>query len=100
VIEDNPFAGLATQGSKFLALFLSASPDSELLETYDPRSMAPSEVQLGDRVIYQWCPEGILAAPNVHGFVEKCPRAPWVAERPMSVRLQIGPPGPRRRQQG
>jgi uncharacterized protein (DUF1697 family) len=28
-------------------------------------------VQLGDRVIYQWCPEGILAAPNVHGFVEK-----------------------------
>jgi uncharacterized protein (DUF1697 family) len=26
---------------------------------------------LATGVIYQWCPEGILAAPNVHGFVEK-----------------------------
>jgi len=71
VIDGNPFADRATQGSRFLALFLSASPDAELLARYDPRSLAPSEVQLGDRVIYQWCPEGILAAPNVHGFVEK-----------------------------
>lgn len=75
VIEGNPFADRvadgAAQGSRFLALFLSASPDAELLATYDPRSLAPSEVGLGDRVIYQWCPEGILAAPNVHGFVEK-----------------------------
>ncbi|HEX9315748.1 MAG TPA: DUF1697 domain-containing protein [Actinomycetota bacterium] len=71
VIEDNPFADKVAQGSKFLALFLSAIPDPELLARYDPRSLAPSGVQLGDRVIYQWCPEGILAAPNVHGFVEK-----------------------------
>ena len=71
VIEDNPFADKVAQGPKFLALFLSAIPDPELLARYDPRSLAPSEVHLGDRVIYQWCPEGILAAPNVHGFVEK-----------------------------
>jgi uncharacterized protein (DUF1697 family) len=71
VIEGNPFADAPTQGSRFLALFLSASPDPELLAKYDPRSLAPSGVELGDRVIYQWCPEGILAAPNVHGFVEK-----------------------------
>jgi len=71
VIDGNPFADRATQGSRFLALFLSANPDAELLARYDPRRLAPSEVQLGDRVIYQWCPEGILAAPNVHGFVEK-----------------------------
>jgi uncharacterized protein (DUF1697 family) len=71
VIEDNPFADVATQGSRYLALFLSASPDPELLAMYDPRSLAPSQVELGDRMIYQWCPEGILAAPNVSGFVEK-----------------------------
>jgi uncharacterized protein (DUF1697 family) len=70
VIEGNPFADV-TQGSRFLALFLSANPDPELLAKYDPRNLAPSGVELGDRVIYQWCPEGILAAPNVHGFVEK-----------------------------
>jgi uncharacterized protein (DUF1697 family) len=71
VVEGNPFAGVPTQGSRFLALFLSAAPDSELLAMYDPRSLAPSDVRLGDRVIYQWCPQGILAAPNVSGFVEK-----------------------------
>jgi uncharacterized protein (DUF1697 family) len=71
VIEGNPFADVATQGSRFLALFLSASPHPDLLAMYDPRSLAPSEVAVGDRVIYQWCPEGILAAPNLHGFVEK-----------------------------
>jgi uncharacterized protein (DUF1697 family) len=71
VIERNPFADVAAQGSRFLALFLSASPDPELLAMYDPRSLAPSQVELGNRVIYHWCPEGILAAPNVSGFVEK-----------------------------
>jgi uncharacterized protein (DUF1697 family) len=71
VIDGNPFAGVATDGSRFLALFLSASPDSELLAMYDPRSLAPSQVALGDRVIYQWCPDGVLQAPNVHGFIEK-----------------------------
>jgi uncharacterized protein (DUF1697 family) len=71
VIEGNPFADTATQGSRFLVLFLSTTPDSELLAKYDPRNLASSEVELGDRVIYQWCPEGILAAPNIHGFVER-----------------------------
>jgi uncharacterized protein (DUF1697 family) len=71
VVQGNPFAETATHGSRFLALFLSASPDPELLAEYDPRSLSPSEIELGDRVIYQWCPDGILAAPNVSGFVEK-----------------------------
>ena len=71
VIEGNPFPDAAAQGSRFLALFLSARPDPELLAKYHPRCLAPSDVDLGDRVIYQWCPDGILAAPNVHGFVEK-----------------------------
>jgi len=71
VIDGNPFTEAAVEGSRFLALFLAANPDPDLLTTYDPRPLAPSRVALGDRVIYQWCPEGILAAPNVSGFVEK-----------------------------
>jgi uncharacterized protein (DUF1697 family) len=71
VVDGNPFAEVATQGSKFLILFLSESPDPELLAMYDPRSLSPPEVVLADRVIYQWCPRGILLAPNVSGFVEK-----------------------------
>jgi uncharacterized protein (DUF1697 family) len=71
VIEDNPLGDVATNGSKFMALFLSKEPDPKLLKAHDPRSLAPEEIRLGDRVIYQWCPDGVLAAPAAGGFAEK-----------------------------
>ncbi len=71
VIDGNPLGGVATDGSRLMALFLSAQPDPQLLAAHDPRELAPEQVRLGDRVIYQWCPDGILAAPPVMAFVEK-----------------------------
>lgn len=71
VVEGNPLGHVATNGSKLMALFLSKEPDPRLLKAHDPRSLAPEDVRLGDRVIYQWCPNGVLAAPAVGGFVEK-----------------------------
>jgi uncharacterized protein (DUF1697 family) len=71
VINGNPLSDVATDGSKMLALFLSHAPDPQLLAAHNPTDLAPTQVRLGDRVIYQWCPEGILAAPAVSGFAEK-----------------------------
>lgn len=71
VIENNPLGEMATNGSKFMALFLSKQPDPKLLKAHDPRSLAPQQIRLGDRVIYQWCPDGVLAAPAVGAFAEK-----------------------------
>jgi uncharacterized protein (DUF1697 family) len=71
VIEDNPLGDVATNGSKFMALFLSKEPDPKLLKAHDPRSLAPERIRIGDRVIYQWCPDGVLAAPAAGGFAEK-----------------------------
>jgi hypothetical protein len=71
VIDADPFAGVATNGSRYLALFLSAAPDAGRLADDDPAALAPDHIRLGDRVIYQWCPDGFLAAPDVAGFVEK-----------------------------
>ncbi|HEX4216881.1 MAG TPA: DUF1697 domain-containing protein [Acidimicrobiales bacterium] len=71
VIEGNPLGEVATNGSKLVAHFLSGTPDPKLVEAHDPRSLAPEEIRLGDRVIYQWCPDGILAAPAAGGFAEK-----------------------------
>jgi uncharacterized protein (DUF1697 family) len=71
VIDANPLADVATNGSRFLALFLSAAPDAKLLKQHDPVDLAPDDVRVGDRVIYQWCPDGILAAPPLSSFVEK-----------------------------
>jgi uncharacterized protein (DUF1697 family) len=71
VIAADPFGPTAPDGSKYLALFLSARPDAKLLAAHDPRELAPDEIRLGERVIYQWCPNGFLEAPSVGPFVEK-----------------------------
>ncbi|HEV2088220.1 MAG TPA: DUF1697 domain-containing protein [Cryptosporangiaceae bacterium] len=71
VVDGNPFGDVATDGTKLQALFLSAPPDPKLLRAHDPTALAPDEIRLGDRVIYQWCPDGFLAAPPVGTFAEK-----------------------------
>jgi uncharacterized protein (DUF1697 family) len=71
VIDAHPLEAKATDGSKMMALFLSEAPDATLLAEYDPISLDPDNVRMGDRVIYQWCQNGILESPQVGGFVEK-----------------------------
>jgi uncharacterized protein (DUF1697 family) len=71
VIEGNPLADVATNGSRLMALFLSEAPDPELLARNNPVTLDPEGVRIGRRVIYQWCPNGLMAAPPVGAFVEK-----------------------------
>jgi len=71
VIAGNPLGDVATNGSRMMALFLSDAPEKKLLAAHDPTTLAPGEIRLGDRVIYQWCPDGVLAAPAASAFVEK-----------------------------
>ncbi|HEX3782402.1 MAG TPA: DUF1697 domain-containing protein [Pseudonocardiaceae bacterium] len=71
VIDAHPLAEVATNGSRMMALFLSANPDPKLLAAHDPVTLAPEQVRVGDRVIYQWCPDGVMAAPPVGPFVER-----------------------------
>ena len=70
-VEENPLLEGATDGSRMLAIFLSEAPDPVLLATHDPLALDPDRTRIGNRVIYQWCPDGYLAAPPVSGFVEK-----------------------------
>ncbi|MGH9097129.1 MAG: DUF1697 domain-containing protein [Acidimicrobiales bacterium] len=71
VMAGNPLGKVATDGSKLLLVFLSESPDHKRMAEHDAVELDADQIRLGDRVIYQWCPEGILAAPAVGGFVEK-----------------------------
>jgi uncharacterized protein (DUF1697 family) len=71
VIDAHPLTAKATDGSKMMALFLSEAPDATLLAEFDPVNLDPDNVRIGDRVIYQWCANGILESPPVGGFVEK-----------------------------
>lgn len=71
VVEGLPWPDLAAEGSRLLAHFLSADPDPGLLTEHDPRSLDPDTIALGERVVYQWCPDGVLAAPNPGAVLEK-----------------------------
>ena len=71
VVAGNPIAGIATDGSRFMAHFLSAPPDPYLLAVHDPRLLDRGRIELGDRVIYQWCPDGLLAAPPAGTLAER-----------------------------
>ena len=70
-VEENPLLEDATDGSRMLAIFLSEAPDPALLAIHDPLALDPDRTRIGNRIIYQWCPDGYLAAPAVSGFVEK-----------------------------
>ncbi|WP_026421848.1 DUF1697 domain-containing protein [Actinokineospora inagensis] len=71
VIEANPLAGLNDDGSKMVAGFLSEMPGAEAAAAFDPVALDPDNVRVGDRVVYQWCPDGISNAPTVGVFVER-----------------------------
>ena len=71
VLTGNPLQTVAIDGSKMLALFLLGPLDSELLAVHKPMALARDHIRVGQRVVYQWCPDGILAAPNVGAFIEK-----------------------------
>ncbi len=71
VLDAHPLADVATDGSRMMALFLSADPDPALLTEHDLVALDPDRARLGPRVIYQWCPDGVLKAPPVAAFAEK-----------------------------
>ena len=71
IVDGHPFPDVATNGSRMMAHVLAAAPDAALLAAHDPVALDPDRARLGDRVIYQWCPDGLLAAPPVGTFAEK-----------------------------
>jgi uncharacterized protein (DUF1697 family) len=71
IVDGHPFVEVADNGSRMFAHVLSAAPDPALLAAHDPIALDPQWARMGDRVIYQWCPDGLLAAPAVAAFAEK-----------------------------
>ena len=71
IIDGHPFADIADNGSRMFAHVLSAAPDPALLAEHDPVALDPDHTRLGDRVLYQWCPDGLLKAPEVGTYAEK-----------------------------
>ncbi len=71
VVAGHPFADVADNGSKMVALFLSANPAPGAGVEHDPVALDPDRIRVGDRVVYQWCPNGVSEAPLVGPFLER-----------------------------
>lgn len=71
IVEGHPFTEIATNGSRMMAHVLAAVPDPALLAEHDPVALDPEHARLGDRVLYQWCPDGLLQAPPIATYAEK-----------------------------
>jgi len=56
VASANSLSAVSTDGSKLFTTFLSEAPGS--IEVPDAAGLAPEQLQLGDRAVYQWFPEG------------------------------------------
>lgn len=63
IAEAHPFADVADDGSRMMAHVLAEPPDPA--DPHDPVAADPEHARLVGRVIYQWCPDGLLAAPAV-----------------------------------
>lgn len=57
VVDAHPFADIADDGSRMMAHVLGEPLTDEL--------PVPEHTRVVGRVVYQWCPDGLLAAPEV-----------------------------------
>jgi uncharacterized protein (DUF1697 family) len=69
VVAGHPLADVADNGSRMMALFLSERPDPQLAAEHDPVALDPDRVRVGEDVVYQWCPDGVLKSPDVSTFL-------------------------------
>ncbi|MFW6689750.1 DUF1697 domain-containing protein [Streptomyces sp. MAR4 CNX-425] len=59
-VAANPLPEGAAEPSRFLAVFLSGpAPEDAWFRTADPGAYAPDRYEIGDRVVYVWCPGGL-----------------------------------------
>jgi uncharacterized protein (DUF1697 family) len=63
IVDGHPFSDIATNGSRMMAHVLGAEPEPDKLA--DAVKLDPDNTRTGPRVIYQWCPDGLLKAPPV-----------------------------------
>lgn len=71
VVTANPLGDVATDPAKHLVSFLAAEPDPAVLKAIDPADFEPDQFRVDDRVVYLWCPNGVLASKLPAAFSDK-----------------------------
>ncbi len=65
IVEGHPFADVAENGSRMMAYVYLRPVDAALVAANAAVPQDPENARAGDRAVYQWCPDGLMAAPDV-----------------------------------
>lgn len=70
VVDGHPFDGIADNGSRMMAYVYVRPIDPALVAGHPPVPQDPERARVGDRAVYHWCPDGLLAAPDIGPYVK------------------------------
>jgi uncharacterized protein (DUF1697 family) len=71
IVDGHPFAGVADNGSRMMAFVYVRPVNPKLVAGHPPVPEDPELARVGDRAVYQWCPDGLMAAPDVSPYVKE-----------------------------
>lgn len=68
----NPLLALASDPARLIVSFMAAPPEPAWARDLDAAALAPEVIAIGERAIYQWCPDGVLASKVPASFWKRC----------------------------
>lgn len=71
VVDGNPLADVADNGSRMMVLVYVRPIDPALVAGHPPVPQDPDHARVGDRAVYHWCPDGLMAAPDIGPYVKQ-----------------------------
>jgi len=71
VVEADPFAGVATEPSRYLVTFLDKNPPASWLDSIDPEDFAPEQVAVDGKHLYLWLPKGVQDSKLARTLTDK-----------------------------
>ena len=71
ILDANPLQGVATDGSKYLAIFLSTAPSQAQAAALEAEDFSPEVVRIHGRTAFVWAPDGVKAMRVSHTALEK-----------------------------
>jgi uncharacterized protein (DUF1697 family) len=71
IVDGHPFADIATNGSRMMAHVYMSPVDPTRVEGNEVAPQDPEHARLGALAAYQWCPDGLMAAPDVSDHIAR-----------------------------
>ena len=71
ILDANPLQGVATDGSKYLSIFLSTAPSQAQAAALEAEDFSPEVVRIHGRTAFVWTPDGVKGMRVSHTALEK-----------------------------